>query len=208
MADNKTDTKVEREYIIPLRNQWKRVPRYKKANKAIKAIKEFLVRHMKIRDSDLSKVKIDKYLNEEIWFRGIRKPPSKIKVKAIKEGDIVKVELSEMHDKLKFKKLREEKIEAKSVEILESKKKTLDKLKEQIKKPEEKSEEKEEKTKEGEEKSEEKKEEETKKEEAKEKKSAVVESTEKMEKELAKKTKHQTKQSKQPKHQQRKALAK
>ena len=208
MADTKTDTKLEREYIIPLRNKWKRVPRYKKANKAIKAIKEFLVKHMKIRDSDLSKVKIDKYLNEEIWFRGIRKPPSKIKVKAIKEGEIVKVELAELPVNLKFKKLREEKIEAKSVEILESKKKTLDKLKEQTKKPEEKSEEKEEKTKEGEEKPDEKKEEETKKEEAKEKKSAVVESTEKMEKDLAKKTKHETKQSKQPKHQQRKALAK
>jgi len=225
MADTKTETKLEREYIIPLRNKWKRVPRYKKANKAIKAIKEFLVRHMKLRDNDLSKVKIDKYLNEEIWFRGIRKPPSKIKVKAIKEGDIVKVELAELPVNLKFKKLREEKIEAKSMEILESKKKTLDKLKEQTKKPEEKSEEKEEKTKEGEEKPEDKKDEKEseekkeeanerpsdviqKKEEAKEKKSAVVESTEKMEKELAKKTKHQTKQSKQPKRQQRKALAK
>ena len=200
MADTKTDTKLEREYIIPLRNKWKRVPRYKKANKAIKAIKEFLVKHMKIRDSDLSKVKIDKYLNEEIWFRGIRKPPSKIKVKAIKEGDIVKVELLEMHDKLKFKKLREEKREEKAAEISESKKKIEEKVKEEKKeeKPEDKKDEKE---------SEEKKEE-TKKEEAKEKKSAVVESTEKMEKELAKKTKHQTKQSKQPKHQQRKALAK
>jgi len=206
MADTKTETKLEREYIIPLRNKWKRVPRYKKANKAIKAIKEFLVKHMKIRDNDLNKIKIDKYLNEEIWFRGIRKPPSKIKVKAIKEGDIVKVELSELPVNLKFKKLREEKIEAKSVEILESKKKTLDKLKEQTKKPEEKV--KEEKKEEKPEDEKDEKESEEKKEEAKEKKSAVVESTEKMEKDLAKKTKHQTKQSKQPKHQQRKALAK
>ena len=214
MADSKTDTKLEREYIIPLRNKWKRVPRYKKANKAIKAIKEFLVRHMKIRDGDLNKIKVDKYLNEEIWFRGIRKPPAKIKVKAIKEGDIVKVELAELPDKLKFKKLREEKIESKSMEILESKKKTLDKLKEQSKKPEEKSEEKAEKTKESEEKKEEykdkeKKEDETKKEEAKEKKAAVVESGEKMEKDIAKRTKHEVKsKSKEPKHQFRKALAK
>jgi len=208
MAESKTNTKLEREYIIPLRNKWKRVPRYKKANKAVKAVKEFIVKHMKIRDGDLNKVKVDTYLNEEIWFRGIRKPPAKIKVKAIKEGDIVKVELAELPVNLKFKKAREEKIEAKSMEILESKKKTLDKLKEQTKKPEEKPEEKTEKTKEGEEKPEEKKEDETKKEEAKEKKAAVVESTEKMEKELAKKTKHQTKQSKQPKRQQRKALAK
>ena len=191
MADKKTETqtnKLEREYVIPLRNKWKRVPRYKRANKAIKAIKEFLARHMKIRDRDLKKIKIDKYLNEEVWFRGIKKPPARIKVKAIKEEDIVKVELSEMPKKLKFKKSREEKREQKATEIAEGKVKEAEK----------------EKT----EKSEDKKEKETKKEEAKEKKSAVVESTQKMEKELSKKTKHETKQSKQPKRQQRKALAK
>ena len=214
MEDSKTDTKLEREYIIPLRNKWKRVPRYKKANKAVKTVKEFLVKHMKIRDGDLNKVKVDTYLNEEIWFRGIRKPPARIKVKAVKEGDIIKVTLAEFPEKLKFKKAREEKIEAKAMEILESKKKTLDKLKERSKKPEEKSEEKAEKTKESEEKKEEakekeKKEDETKKEEAKEKKAAVVESTQKMEKELAKKSKHEASaKSKEPKHQFRKALAK
>ena len=190
MAESKAESKnLEREYIIPLRNKWKRVPRYKKANKAIKAIKEFLVRHMKIRDRDLNKVKIDKYLNEEIWFRGIKKPPARIKVKAIKEGDIVKAKLAEMPEKLKFKKLREEKRDEKSMEILESKKKTLDKLKEQPQKTEEKSEEKEE--------------------EAKEKKAAVVESVEKMEKDIAKRVKHEVGgKTKQPKHQQRKALEK
>ena len=195
MADTKTNT-LEREYIIPLRNKWKRVPRYKKANKAVKAVKEFLVKHMKIRDRDLKKIKIDKYLNEEIWFRGIRKPPARIKVKAIKEGDIVKVELVEMQDKLKFKKLREDKLEQKAVEIIKEKKKELEEKAEE--KPEEKPEDKKEE-----------KESEEKKEEAKEKKAAVVESTEKMEKDIAKKTKHQTKlQKKQPKRQQRKALAK
>ncbi len=88
--------KLEREYVIPLRNKWKRVPRYKRANKAVKAIKEFLAKHMKIRDRDLKKIKIDRYLNEEIWFRGIRKPPSRIKVKAVKENDVVKAELYEL----------------------------------------------------------------------------------------------------------------
>jgi large subunit ribosomal protein L31e len=203
MADKKTETnKLEREYVIPLRSKWKRVPRYKRANKAIKAIKEFLVKHMKVRDRDLKKIKIDKYLNEEVWFRGIKKPPARIKVKAIKEKDIVKVELSEMPKKLKFKKAREEKREQKAAEIAEGKVKATEKEKTEVEKkgdektpqayPEKSS---------------------TKistkdKEEAKEKKSAVVEAGQKMEKENAKKVKHQTKQSKQPKHQQRKALAK
>jgi len=48
----KTEIK-EREYVIPLRVEWRKVPKYQRAAKAIKAIKEFLVRHMKIYDRDL-----------------------------------------------------------------------------------------------------------------------------------------------------------
>lgn len=198
--------KLEREYVIPLRNKWKRVPRYKRANKAVKAIKEFLAKHMKIRDRDLKKIKIDTYLNEEIWFRGIRKPPSRIKVKAVKEKDIVKVELYELPEKLKFKKAREDKREKKA--LAEIKPKEIPPMPGE--KPGEEAKESKEKDskEEAKEKTEEKKKEEAKKEEAKEKKSAVVEAGQKMEKEFAKKAKHQTKQSKQPKRQQRKALVK
>jgi len=82
--------KIEREYIIPLRYKGRAVPRYKKTPKAIKTIKEFLAKHMKIKNRDLKKIKIDKYLNEQMWFRGIKKPPVKIKVKAVKEKGVVK----------------------------------------------------------------------------------------------------------------------
>ncbi len=99
---------VEREYVIPLRAEWSKVPSYKRANKAVKAIKKFLVRHMKIRDRDLRKIKIDKYLNEEVWHRGIKSPPVRIKVRARMDGENVIVELVNMHEKLKFKKAREE----------------------------------------------------------------------------------------------------
>tara|TARA_Y100000034_G_scaffold109178_1_gene140165 strand:- start:1472 stop:2056 length:585 start_codon:yes stop_codon:yes gene_type:complete len=190
MADKETKTdKIEREYIIPLREKCRVVPRYKKANKAIKTIKEFLVKHMKIRDRDLKKIKIDKYLNEAVWFRGIKKPPAKIKVKAIKEGDIVKVELSEMPSKLKFKKARLEKRERKAEDKIE-KKKAISQVEEK-------------KT------DEEKKGIEEKKVEEKEKKSAVVEEGKKIEKAAAKQVKHNVGgKTKQPKHQIRKALAK
>lgn len=184
--------KLEREYIIPLRRSWKRVARYKRANKAIKAIKEFLVRHMKIRDRDLKKIKLDKYLNEAVWFRGIRKPPIKIKVKAIKEGDIVRAELAEIPEKLKFKKAREEKREQKAMEAITKKKTLLEKAREEKPKTEE-----------------EMKVEAEKKEEEKEKKSAVVEAGKQMEKEAAKKAKHEVKRkTKEPKRQKRMALAK
>lgn len=191
MAKKKTEPieKLEREYIIPLRNKWKKVPRYKRANRAIKAIKEFLVRHMKVRDRDLNKVKLDKYLNEFIWTRGIRKPPIKIKVRAIKEeGNLIRVELSEMPEKMKFKQARIEKMEKKAAEIGKKRKKE--------EKPEEKrEEEKVPKT-------------EEEKREEKEKAKAGEEAGKELGKAAAKQIKHHVEKIKQPKRQQRKALAK
>ncbi len=125
MAEKKQEAKLilEREYIIPLRKKWIRVPKYKRANKAVKSIKEFLVRNMKIYDRDLRKIKIDKDLNNEMRFRGIKKPPAKIKVKAKKfDNEIVLVQLGDIPEILKYKKLREEKIKAKIEKKVDEKK--------------------------------------------------------------------------------------
>lgn len=101
---------LEREYIVPLRKEWLKVPEYKRASKAIKALKQFIARHMKIYDRDLRKIKIEQILNNEIRFRGMRKPPARIKVKAKKyDNDIVRVELVDIPAHVKFAKLREEK---------------------------------------------------------------------------------------------------
>ena len=54
---------LEREYIVPLRKGWLKVPDYKRANKAVKTLKEFLVKHMKVYDRDLRKIKIEIDLN-------------------------------------------------------------------------------------------------------------------------------------------------
>jgi len=184
--ENKTEN-LEREYVIPIRKKNKAAPRYKKTNKAIKIIREFLVKHMKIRDRDLNKVKIDRYLNEAIWFRGIKRPPHKIKIKAVKDKDIIRAELVDIPEKLKFKKLREEKRERKALEVAETKKKVSEKTKEE-QEPEKESE---------------------KRKEEKEKKAAVIEAGKEMEKQASKKAKHETGgKMKQPKHQQRKALEK
>ncbi|MGC9309222.1 MAG: 50S ribosomal protein L31e, partial [Candidatus Nanoarchaeia archaeon] len=94
---------LEREYVIPLRRAILKVPRYRRAKKAVKAIKEFLARHMKVEDRDIRKVKVDIYLNNEVWFRGIKKPPAKIKVKASKNQDgIVKAQLAEIPEKVRW----------------------------------------------------------------------------------------------------------
>lgn len=111
MAEKKHEAKaeLEREYVIPLRREWRKVANYRRAGRAAKAIKKFIARHMKVPDRDVEKVKLDIYLNQELWFKGRRKPPAKIKVIARKEGDIVKVELAEMHQAAKFAKAKHEK---------------------------------------------------------------------------------------------------
>jgi len=113
MADKKPkEPKIilEREYIVPLRKEWLKVPEYKRASKAIKALKEFIARHMKLYDSDLRKVKIDQILNNEIRFRGMKKPPAKIKVNAKKLDDnTIQVELVNIPTHIKFAQLRKQK---------------------------------------------------------------------------------------------------
>jgi len=113
----KTESKVklEREYVVPLRKGFLNVPHYRRAKKAVKTLKEFMVRHMNIRDGDTRKVKVNIHLNNEIWFRGIKKPLAKIKVRAKKVAGIVYVELAEVPKVVKFKIAREEKAKAASV---------------------------------------------------------------------------------------------
>ena len=180
--ETKKEEKAWKEFIVPLRRKFKKTASYRRAPKAIRAIKEFLVRHMKMYDRDLKKVKLDKYLNEFVWTRGIKNPPSKIKIRAVVDGDFIRAELAELTEKLRFKKGKLEKRE-KAAEI------TAKKAGPEV--PAEAPE----KT-------------ETEKTEEKEKKAAVVEAGQKMEKFAEKQAKHQTKISKQPKRQRRMALEK
>ena len=70
---------------------------------------------MKVEGRDLNKVKVDRFLNNEIWFRGIKKPPAKIKVKAVKDSEgIVRIELVDIPAKVKFDMEREKKIAEKA----------------------------------------------------------------------------------------------
>lgn len=71
----------------------KMAPRTKRACRAIKEIKENVMRHLKV---DEESVWIDKSLNEKIWERGIQNPPKKISIKATKFDDgLVEVTLAE-----------------------------------------------------------------------------------------------------------------
>ena len=94
---------LEREYVVPMRKGSLKVPRYRRAKKSVRILKEFIAKHMKVEDRDVNKVKIDIYLNNEIWFKGIKKPLAKIKVKAVKRNGIVYVELADVPEAVKFK---------------------------------------------------------------------------------------------------------
>ncbi len=74
---------VERTYIIPLRREWLKSVKYKRAKKAVRAIREFLMRHMKV--EEMENIKIGKYLNLILWSHGIKNPPSRVKVNVKKD---------------------------------------------------------------------------------------------------------------------------
>jgi large subunit ribosomal protein L31e len=79
-------------YTIPLLVT-KAAPRSKKAEKAVAEIKEFVAKHMKAKIED---VWMDQAVNESMWSRSIQKPPSKVRVKAVKfEDGLVEVSLPE-----------------------------------------------------------------------------------------------------------------
>lgn len=115
---------LERTYVIPLRRQTFKVPPFRKANKAIKTIQQFISKHMK---SD--NVVFGKYLNLNIWKHGAKNPPGKIKVNTTKDDKgkvFVEIfgapkEAPKVEDKKKAAKKEETKIEKAEEKVEERK---------------------------------------------------------------------------------------
>ena len=83
MAKKKEETikiVLERSYVIPLGRETLKVPPFKKANKAMQTIREFIVRHMKS-----TNVVLGKHLNMNVWKHGLKNPPHRVKVTASKD---------------------------------------------------------------------------------------------------------------------------
>jgi len=86
------DIVEERVYTVSLGRAWIG-PRQKRAPRAVRLLRSFILRHMKIDEESL---KISNEVNERLWSRGIQKPPRKIRVRATKDGEgIVTVRLAE-----------------------------------------------------------------------------------------------------------------
>lgn len=80
---------TERVYTIPLRREFIKAPLYRRSKKAVTAIRQFLMKHMKSED-----VRLGRELNLYIWKHGIQNPPPRVKVTATKDdNNVVKAEL-------------------------------------------------------------------------------------------------------------------
>ncbi|HSQ53204.1 MAG TPA: 50S ribosomal protein L31e [Acidobacteriota bacterium] len=94
------DIVEERFYTIPLSKAWI-VPRKKRAPKAARIVRSFVLKHMKVRteaegEEEPERLVIDNEVNEKLWSRGIEKPPRKIKVRVVKDNEgVITVLLAE-----------------------------------------------------------------------------------------------------------------
>ncbi len=83
----------ERIYTIPLRRAWIS-PRKKRAPRAVRMVKSFIQRHMKVEigpketeEEEEERLVISNEVNEKLWSRGIEKPPRNIRVRAAKDKE-------------------------------------------------------------------------------------------------------------------------
>jgi len=90
----------EKFYTIPLGRAWIS-PRKKRAPRAMRILKSFVRKHMKLRteaegEEEAEKLVISNDVNERIWGRGIEKPPRKLKVRAVRDKEgIITIYLAE-----------------------------------------------------------------------------------------------------------------
>jgi len=131
MAKKEESKKVlERDYNVPLRKEFLKVPRWRRTEKAVKALKEFIAKHMKSED-----VRLGRYANKLLWQNGIKNPPHHIKVNAIKDNEgVVRVELAELPPSAK-REIEKQKAAEKGKEEKEKKEEKTAKEEEKSKKP-------------------------------------------------------------------------
>ncbi len=87
----------ERFYTVSLGKAWI-TPSNKRVPRAIRILKDFVKRHMKLRDQrepmeeeeEGGRLTISNEVNQRIWSRGIKKPPRKVRVRVTrdKEGNV------------------------------------------------------------------------------------------------------------------------
>ena len=89
------------QHNIPLRREILKAPKYQRAKKAVKAIKEYVSKHTKV---SFKNVKLGRHLNMYMWSQGIKNPPMFVKVNVDKQKELVMVELLDAPIEVEVKK--------------------------------------------------------------------------------------------------------
>jgi len=71
----------EKFYTVNLRDVWN-APRKKRAPKAVKTLRDFVKRNMKV-----DNIKVSDEINKEIWTRSLQKPPRRVRIRAVKDKE-------------------------------------------------------------------------------------------------------------------------
>ena len=86
--ENEKTEPLTRTYMVPLGVAFE-APPYRRSKVAIRIIREFATRHMKA-----TEVSITEEVNQQIWSRGIKSPPRRIRLDMERDEDgIVSVKL-------------------------------------------------------------------------------------------------------------------
>ncbi|PSQ04485.1 50S ribosomal protein L31e [Halobacteriales archaeon QS_6_71_20] len=78
----------ERVVTVPLREA-KRAPSRERGDKAMSLIRDHLATHFSVEEAD---VRLDPAVNETVWERGRKNPPSKVRLRAARfdeDGEVV-----------------------------------------------------------------------------------------------------------------------
>jgi ribosomal protein L31E len=112
---------VERFFTVPLQKSFK-TSRFKRANKAVFLLKEFVRKHKRVGFNDII---ISREVNEAIWSKGMQGIPRKIEVQLIEEEGKVRVFLKDSRELKKVEKKEKKPLKKEEVkkEEKESKKK-------------------------------------------------------------------------------------
>jgi large subunit ribosomal protein L31e len=93
--EEKEEFVEEKVYIIPLQRAWI-MPPNKRAPKAIRLIKAFVKKHMKVgekavkeegEEEEGGRIIISNEVNRKVWSKGIEKPPRKLKIRAARDEE-------------------------------------------------------------------------------------------------------------------------
>lgn len=124
------EAKLERIYTVPLVKAYEYL-HTRRTERAVKLLRAFVAKHMK---ADIENVRISEGVNKLLWRDSIQKPPRRIKVRVVKEGEMAKAWL--LGEEEEMKKIEDAKKKAEEAKRKEEEKKAEAKAKVDAKKPE------------------------------------------------------------------------